>query len=169
MSSKQASNFNKALGDMAKAINSDLTTSEKLHLLVRLAPRALAVRGCSLLLLDAQRKRLVHAPAHGLSERYLRKGFVEAEKSLPETMEGKVVKVVDAATDPRIQFQELAQQEHVVSVMGVPLKIKGEVVGSLRVYSRTHRDFTSREEQFLTTVANLAGVVLESDRFVETG
>jgi len=167
--SKQVSSFNKAFSDMAKAINSDLTTSEKLHLLVRLTPRALAVRGCSLLLLDAQRKRLVHARAHGLSERYLRKGFVEAEKSLSETMEGKVVKVLDAATDPRIQFQELAQQEHVVSVMGVPLRIKGEVVGSLRVYSRTHRDFTSSEEHFLTTVANLAAVVLESDRLIETG
>jgi len=80
--SKQTLGFNKALGDMAEALNSDITASEKLHLLVRAAARALGVRGCSLMLLDAQRMRLFHTASHGLSERYLRKGFLEAERSL---------------------------------------------------------------------------------------
>ena len=165
--SKQTLGFNRALGDMADALNSDITDSEKLHLLVRAAARALGVRGCSLMLLDAQRRRLFHTASHGLSERYLRKGFLEVEKSLTEVLDKRPVTILDVATDPRIQFQELAQQERITSILSVPVKIKGEVVGILRVYSRTRREFTAAEGQFLITVANVAAIVLESGRFTE--
>jgi len=167
--SKQTLALNRALGDMAEALNSDITASEKLHLLVRATPRALGVRGCSLMLLDAQRVRLFHTASHGLSERYLRKGFLEAERSLTELLGEGVVAIPDVATDPHIQFQELAQQERITSILSVPVRIKGEVVGILRIYSRTRREFTSEEERFLITVANLAAVVLESGRFNEVG
>ena len=165
--SKQTLGFNKALSEIAEALNSSLSASEKLRLLVKATARALGVRGCSILLLDSQRKRLVHAASHGLSERYLRKGFLESERSLSEVLDGKTVVISNVATDPRIQFQELAQQEHISSILSVPLKIKDEVVGTLRAYSRTSREFTSREEVFLSTAANLAGIVLESGRSIE--
>jgi bifunctional protein TilS/HprT len=165
--SKQTHGFNKALSETAEALNSSLTASEKLRLLVKATARALGVRGCSILLLDLQRKRLVHAASHGLSERYLRKGFLESEKTLSEVLDGKTVAIRDVATDPRIQFHELAQLEHISSILSVALKIKGEVVGTLRAYSRTSREFTSREEMFLATAANLAAIVLESGRFAE--
>ena len=166
---KQVLGFNEALSKIAETLNSSLTPSEKLRLLVKAAGRALGVRGCSIMLLDAQKKRLVHAASQGLSERYLRKGFLESEKSLTDVLSGKIVAIHDVATDPRIQFQELAQQEHVSSILGVPLKIRGEIVGTIRAYSRTSREFTSRELDFLITVANLAGIVLESGRFIESG
>ena len=165
--SKQTLGFNRSLSEIAEALNSSLTASEKLRLLVKATARALGVRGCSIMLLDSQRKRLVHAASHGLSERYLRKGFLESERSLSDVLDGKTVAIPDVATDPRIQFQELAQLEHISSILSAPLKIKGEVVGTLRAYSRTSREFTSREEVFLTTAANLVGIVLESGRFTE--
>jgi len=167
--SKQVLGFNKALSEIAEASNSSLTAGEKLRLLVKVAARALGVRGCSLMLLDAQKKRLIHAASHGLSERYLRKGFLESEKSLSEILEGKAIHIPDVLSDPRIQFQELAEQEHICSILGVPIKIRGEVVGALRVYNRMKRDFTSGEEGFLNTVANLIGVVLETGRIGDTG
>lgn len=165
--SKQVLGFNRALSEIAGVLNSSLTASEKLYLLVKATARALGVRGCSLMLLDAHKKRLVHTASHGLSERYLRKGFLESEKSLSDVLEGKVVAIHDVATDPRIQFKELAQQERIVSILGVPLRIGGEVVGTLRVYSRTSREFTSREQEFLLASANLASVVLQSAQFSE--
>ena len=157
--------FNRALADMAKALNSDVTDSEKLHYLVKLAARALGVRGCSLMLLDAQKKRLFHTASHGLSDRYLRKGFIEAEKNLTEVKEGQIVTIIDTATDPLIQFREITRQEQITSILSIPVKIKQEVVGIIRAYSRIQREFTSIEEQFLTSVSNLVGVVLECGRF----
>ncbi|UCG84289.1 MAG: hypoxanthine phosphoribosyltransferase [Dehalococcoidia bacterium] len=162
--SKQTLGFNKALGDMAEALNSEITLSEKLHRMVRSTARALGVRGCSLLLLDAQKKRLFHAASQGLSERYLRKGFLEAERGLSDTLEGRTVATLDVTAESRIQFSELARQEGIVSILGAPVRIKGDLVGALRAYSRTQREFTVAEEQFLGSVSNLISVALESGR-----
>ncbi|MBE0480434.1 MAG: GAF domain-containing protein, partial [Dehalococcoidia bacterium] len=159
---KQLSGFNRALGDIARAINSDLTSGEKLHYLVKTAAAALGVKGCSVMLLDAQKRRLFHAAAHGLSERYLRKGFLEADKSVADVLEGKTWIVPDMCEDPHVQFRDLAQEERIVSTITVPVKIKEEAVGILRAYSRIRREFTPDEIQFLSTAASLAGVVLQS-------
>lgn len=165
----KTSRFNRALGEIAEAMNSSLTSSQKLRLLVKAAARSLGVKGCSIMLLDAEKRRLIHAVSQGLNERYVRKGFIESEKSVVEILNGNTTAILDTATDPRVQFHELAQQEHIGSILGVPLKIKGEVIGTLRAYSRPRRQFTPAEEEFLTTAANLAGIVLESDRAAEEG
>ena len=161
---KQALGFNRALGDMAEALNSEMTPSEKLQRLTRSAARALGVKGCSLMLLDAQKKRLFHTASRGLSERYLRKGFLEADKSLSDVLEGGTVAIQDVASDPRIQFRELAQEEGIVSILAVPVRNRSEIVGALRAYSRTRREFTAAEEQFMVTAASLVGVALELGR-----
>ncbi|MBN2098721.1 MAG: hypoxanthine phosphoribosyltransferase [Dehalococcoidia bacterium] len=159
---RQAIVFSKSLGEIAGALNSSLTVAEKLDCLVQVASRALGVRGCSLMLLDAKRKKLIHVATHGLSDRYVRAGVVEADKSLPEIMEGKTAAVTDTESDPRIQFGEMARREHIASILGVPVMCRGRIVGSLRAYNRIRREFTSAEEEYLITVANLAATVLES-------
>ena len=97
---RQAVVFNRSLAEMAKVLNSSITAGEKLHSLVQLASRALGVRGCSLMLLDAKKRKLIHAATYGLSDRYVRAGPVDVDKSLPEIMPGKTALVVDAAGDP---------------------------------------------------------------------
>jgi bifunctional protein TilS/HprT len=159
---RQAIVLNKSLSEMAGALNSNLSAAEKLNCLVQIASRSLGVRGCSLMLLDAKRKKLIHAATYGLSDRYLRAGLVEADKSLPEVMEGKTAAVVDTANDPRVQFSEMARRERIASIIGVPVMCRGKVVGSLRAYNRIRREFTAAEEEYLITVANLAATVLES-------
>src|SRR5512136_2493454 len=159
---RQAIVLSKSFGEMASVLNSNLNTGEKLNCLVRTASRSLGVRGCSLMLLDAKRKKLIHAATYGLSDGYLRGGLVEADKSLPEVMEGKTAVVVDASSDPRIQFGEMARRERITSIIGVPVVCRGRIVGSLRAYNRIRREFTAAEEEYLITVANLAATVLES-------
>jgi bifunctional protein TilS/HprT len=158
---RQAIVFSKSLGEMASALNSNLTAAEKLNCLVQIASRALGVRGCSLMLLDAKRKKLIHAATHGLSDRYVKAGVVEADKSLPEIMEGRTAVVVDACSDPRIQFADVARRERIASIIGVPVVCRGKIVGSLRAFNRIRREFTTAEEEYLITVANLAATVLE--------
>ena len=111
---RQAVVFNRSLAEMAKVLNSPVTAGEKLLALVQSASRALGVRGCSLMLLDAKKRKLIHAATYGLSDRYVRGGLVDVDKSLPEIMEGKTALVVDAASDPRVQFAEMARLEKVL-------------------------------------------------------
>ena len=159
--SRQAVVLNKSLAEMARALNSGLTAGEKLHALVQSASRALGVRGCSLMLLDAKGRKLIHVATYGLSDRYVRAGLADVDKSLPEIMQGKTAIVVDATSDPRIQFADMARQERIASILGVPVSCGGKVVGSLRAYNRLRREFTEAEEEYLVTVANLVATVLE--------
>ncbi len=163
--SRQTVVFNKSFTEMAEVLNSNLTAAEKLSRLVEIAGRALGVRGCSLMLLDTKRKKLIHAATHGLSDRYVRNGVVEAEKSLPEVMLGETVRVIEAASDPRLQSSELARREPISSIIAVPVRSKEEVVGHLRAYNRLRREFTLAEEEYLITVANFIATVLEASRF----
>lgn len=159
---RQAVVFNRSISEMAAVLNSSQTAAEKLSCLVQIASRSMGARGCSLMLLDAKRRKLIHSATYGLSDRYLRAGMVEADKSLPEVMEGKTSVVLDVATDPRIQFPEMARREHIASIIAVPVRWRGRIAGSLRAYNRIRREFTSAEEEYLITVANLAATVLDS-------
>jgi bifunctional protein TilS/HprT len=160
----QKSRFNRCLAEMTRGLNSSLSSGEKLHMLLRMSAQALGVRGCSILMLDAQKKRLIHTVSKGLTERYIRKGFVESAESLSSVLAGEVVAIADASIDPRVEFRELAEQERIVSILGVPLRIGEEILGTVRAYSRAAREFTTGEAEFVTTVANLAAIVLASDR-----
>jgi bifunctional protein TilS/HprT len=166
---KQAIVLNKSFSEIAGALNSNLSAAEKLNCLVQTASRSLGVRGCSLMLLDAKRKKLIHVATYGLSDGYLRAGLVDAEKSMPEVMEGKTALVLDASSDPRIQFGEIARRERITSIIGVPIMCRGKIVGSLRAYNRIRREFTVAEEEYLITVANLAATVLESSGTLVSG
>jgi len=130
---------------------------------------AMKSAGCSVLLFDAQSRRLLHAVSHGLSDWYLRKGFLNADKSLSDTLEGKVVTVLDAATDPRVQYRELAQRQKIASMVSVPLQQRGSIIGALRVYSREKRTFSADDIAFLMAVAGLASLAVENAQLHEIG
>jgi len=51
--------------------------------------KAMWAKGCSLMLLSPDKKVLLHIVAYGLSDWYVRKGPVSADKSISEALEGK--------------------------------------------------------------------------------
>jgi transcriptional regulator with GAF, ATPase, and Fis domain len=90
--------------------------------------------GSALLLLDRKTNTLASVVHYGLSERYLAKGPVLAGHSMGEVTTGRPVVVSKVASDPRIQYKEAAAAEHVLAVLGLPVKIGNEIAGALRLY-----------------------------------
>ena len=97
-----------ALHQVAKAVNSTLSVQEVLKSIVRSTAKAMNATACSLMLLDSSKKKLVHKVDYGLSGRYIRKGLLDADKSLAQVLKGKVVTILNAAKDRRVQYPELA-------------------------------------------------------------
>ena len=64
--------------------------------------------GASLVLLDSTRKKLIHTSSWGLPQFYLRKGVLDADKSLSEVLTGQPVVITDVARDSRVQYPEIA-------------------------------------------------------------
>ena len=149
-----------AYRDATKAISSSLNLNEVLELIVKSVVNLLKVKGCGVNLLDSARKKLETRVAFGLSEDYLAKGPLDADKSVTESIEGKTVFIKDIASDSRVQYPEEAKKEGIVSILSIPLKVEEKVIGVLRVYTGETRQFTNKEMDMVNKLAEQAGIAV---------
>lgn len=154
------------LHQVASTVNSSLELPQVLEAVVESAAQAMDCKASSLRLLSPRRRRLLMSAAYGLSDAYLRKGPVEVAKSGvdKEALDGKVVIIGDASTDPGFQYPEDAARERIASVLVVPLEIRGKPIGVLRVYTDKPRDFDQEEVEFLQAIADLSAIAIENAR-----
>lgn len=153
--------------EISKTISTTLSVDERLKLLAEGVVKALEVKGCTIRLLGYGGKELALAASYGLSDQYFSKGKVEPGKSISVAMTGRPVAIPDARTDPRIQYPEAAQEEGVVSMLSIPIVVREQVIGVLRLHSAEERDFTLREVDFATAIAEQGGLAIENARLFE--
>jgi len=159
--------YYRSLYEIAAAVNSVRIPEGVLDSMAKTVSEALEAKGCSIMLLSADRKVLLHTAAYGLSDWYVRKGPVSADKSISLALEGKPVAILNAAEDERVQYREQAKQEGIASMLSAPMLFKGDVVGVIRVYTAKQHYFTRSEMYFVQEVANLGTIALERARELE--
>ena len=153
---------------IAKELSSSLVADEVLHSMVESIARAIDAKGCSLMLLTPDKKRLIHTISYGLSNSYLRKGPVRTDAIGSEVFQGKPVAILYADKDPRVHYKEEAMREGIASILSVPLMPRGEVMGVLRVYTSEPRQFSPEDIDFLSALANLGAIALEKAKLHES-
>jgi len=154
--------FLKALQDITKAASSLTDAQDVMDLIVRRIAGAMNTDAATIRLLDAQGKKLELVAAYGLSEEYLRKGPVDAEKSVADALKGKPVALYDVASDPRIVYRKEAEEEGIRSMLVIPVIFRGSVIGVLRALTKhAHRIFHNDEIEFATALAEQAAAVIE--------
>ena len=99
---KNRDSYYESLYEIAAAMNSIRVPENILRSIVENVTKAMGAKGCSLMLLTPDRKLLLHTAAYGLSNWYVRKGPLSADKSISEALEGKPIAVLYAAEDARI-------------------------------------------------------------------
>lgn len=160
-------NYYQSLYEVAEAANSARTPEGVLRSIVERVSQAIEAKGCSLMLLTPDRKLLLHTMAYGLSDSYVRKGPVSADKSLSAALEGTPVAVLDATKDEWVQYREQAKKEGIASILSVPMMLREEIIGVIRVYTVEQRSFTADEVYFVKAVANLGAIALENARLYD--
>lgn len=160
--------YYKALYQIATDVDSGTSTKDVLNGIVRSTAKSIGLKGCSLMLLSKDRKRLVHTVAYGLSSSYIRKGSVKIDPITDEALKGNPIIVYDATTDPRIQYKAQAKEEGIASILSMPMVLREEVIGILRVYTSEPRDFTTEDIEFLNLVAALGAISLRKAREYES-
>ena len=78
------------------SVDLDVSSKEKLDTIVRGTARSFTA-SASLVLLDATKKKLIHVSSWALPQIYLKKGVLDADKSLSEVLTGKPVVIIDVA------------------------------------------------------------------------
>jgi GAF domain-containing protein len=161
--------YYKALHQAALALSSSLELDQVLQSVVVSTTEAMQVKACGLRLLDASTGQLRLNAVYGLSSEYLAKGPVNVVNSQidSEAMCGSPVVIADARTDARFQYKDAARQEGLVSILCVPLEVRGESIGVIRVYTSEPTDFHEDDIQFLSVLASLAALAIENARLYE--
>lgn len=161
---KSEKDYYRRLYEVASILNSERNPRVLLNSIVESVAKATGAKACSLMLFTPEREVLLHSIAYGLSNWYLRKGPVTVGKVISDVLEGRPVAVLDATTDERVLYREQARKEGIASILSVPMKLRGEVIGILRVYTAKQYRFTKGDINFVETIANLAAVALENLR-----
>jgi PAS domain S-box-containing protein len=79
-------------------------------------------------------------------------------------LSGEPVAVYDVARDDRVHYKHHMQEEGIKSLLALPVKVHGEVIGVLRILTGEYRCFTSSEVNFAFTVAEASGSAIQNAR-----
>jgi GAF domain-containing protein len=151
----------RAFREVAKTINSPRDLNEVLDTITRAVTKAMNVKGSSLMLLGEEDKTLEVVSTYGLSEGFLTKGPIGADKVIQDSLvSGRYYVIPECATDPRIQYPQACLNEGVVSICTFPVMAGHQIIGVLRLYTAFRRDFTPDEVEFMEAIAEQSGIVI---------
>ncbi len=159
--------FLKGLLEVSKAVNSALDVKKVLQLLVKTAVNALEIKAAAVRLLDDKRLKMELVASYGLSDRYITKGPVGTDKSITEAMMGKAVSIYDVSSDPRATYPKETLEEGIRSILSVPITLKGNVIGVMRIYTSEPREFSEDEITFISSLAEQAALAMENARMYQ--
>jgi signal transduction protein with GAF and PtsI domain len=132
--------------------------------IVESVKKALEAKGCALFLFNRKTDELELAASYGLSEEYLNKGPISSIRSIAASLGDGPVAIYDVTDDPRIQYAEEAKKEGIFSILSVPIIVRKNPIGALRVYTQEPWEATLEDVNFVQAVAQIAGMALEMCR-----
>ena len=157
------------ISDIGELLSGEQNLQRLLERIVGETARVMRCPYCSLRLYDATADELRAAAAHGLSERYARKGAIlRRENPIDDiALRGNVVYIENVQADERVRFKEAARQQGLVSGLTVGMLYHGRPVGVLRVYTDVRRQFRASQRHVLRSVASQAAVAIVNARLAE--
>lgn len=150
------------LNDIGKTLNSTRDLRKVLDFIVARLPEVMALKGCTIRLLDPAKGNLELMAASGLSARYLARGSIDDELGTHRALTGEPVVIFDATRDARIQYRDEALKEGVASILAVPIVVKKRIIGVLRVLTDVPRHFSDADISFAMAVAEQGGIAIQN-------
>jgi GAF domain-containing protein len=148
--------------DLAANINSSLDIKKILHNMTADICEAFGMKGVLIRLLNKQNGNLELVASYGLSEDFLNKGPVAAQKTLSKILKGETVVIGDVETEPSLEYRDAVRKEGIVSMLVVPIKVKDEVIGIMRLCSGVKRDYSDDLIMLVTALAQTGGLAIQN-------
>lgn len=148
--------------DLATNINSSLDIKKILHNMTADICEALGMKGVLIRLLNKQSGSLELVASYGLSEEFLNKGPVSARKSLSKILKDGTIVIQDVETERSLQYRDAVRKEGIVSMLVVPIKIKDEVIGIMRLCSGVKREYPDDLIMLVSALAQTGGLAIQN-------
>lgn len=166
---KKTSGWLATLYEIAREVNSNLGLKRCLKSIIDNTVKLLDVERASLMLLDRQRKELRIEYATGISAHIVRNARVKVGQGVSGWVAktGKPLLINDITKDKRFRPREKGKY-YTQSLLSVPLKARGEVIGVLNVNNkRAKKVFTKDDSELLTALANEASIAVYNARLYQ--
>ncbi|MGA9535143.1 MAG: GAF domain-containing protein [Desulfobacterales bacterium] len=148
--------------DLAANINSSLDIKKILHNMTADICEALGMKGVLIRLLNKQSGNLDLVASYGLSEEFLNKGPVSAQSSLSKMLKDGTIDIQDVETEHSLQYRDAVRKEGIVSMLVVPIKIKDEVIGIMRLCSGVKRVYPDDLIMLVSALAQTGGLAIQN-------
>ncbi len=164
----------KTLMDISRAITSDLFHEDLLKLIVLLTAKMVGADICSLWLIDETESppKIRLKATQAIDPEYVKDRALNLDQGVVGHVAStkKPLTIKNVMRSKRFKEKEMARKLGLVSMVGVPLKLKNDkVVGVLNCFTAFPYEFTETEINALTTVANQAAVaILNTELMVKT-
>ncbi len=153
-----------ALSKISQAITSELYLEDILKLIVTVTAEVMNSKICSLQLIDPEKGELIVKATQSVSEDYLKKAPIRIGEGVAgrAAKEGKPIISKDVKKDPNYLNRKIAIKEKLCSLLSVPMKVGGKVIGVLNCYTSKTHAFTRSEIAVLTAVSNQAAAAIRN-------
>jgi signal transduction histidine kinase len=151
-----------ALVEIGRDLTSTLDIGEVLLRVVRDARRLLHGKLTSLMLERSGGFETV--TTDGAGPAYLSRARPEVHNSVSGRVlqTGQPIAIEDVVAEPGFHLTEVAQAEGLVSMLSVPLRTKGRVIGVLNLYTGERRTFRADEVALMTLLAQQSAVAIQN-------
>ncbi len=158
-----------ALNRTSQLITARLDLSSVLETISRSVTGLMGSSGCGIGLFNAERTAIDHVAAHGFRtpewgvlSMPVGEGIIGGAAA-----SGQPVRSDDISGDPRSAQRDVDEKEGIRSMLSVPLRVAGEIIGVISAFSRARGYFTDRHQTLLETFADQAGIAIQNARLFE--
>ncbi|MBC7230414.1 MAG: GAF domain-containing protein [Actinobacteria bacterium] len=132
-----------------------------LRALVESIARGTEAEGCSLFTVRPGSEELEHRISCGLDEGCVSADRLLSPQAMRQVLKGSSLFSWDARSDPRVAAREDLERTGITSIIYLPFRDREQVRGVMCLFFSRKRKFDREELDFLDSLAELGGMVLE--------
>jgi GAF domain-containing protein len=159
--------FFEVFHEVGRAVLSVLSVREVCHLLVKRTVQALGLKSSVLLLRESGNGPPRVAASHLVSRDFLAAEPMEGDPGLKEALAGMIFMMQKADEGRSGRLADLIRNEGIASILSVPLSLRGEVIGVMRLYTAQPRVFSADELDVISALTDVGGIAVENARMFE--
>ena len=152
-----------ALREISQAISAALDLDTTLQLITRKSAEVMRMDSCSIYLLDPGGEYIVLRATTGLAAESIGRARLHFGEGLTgyAARHAEPVWSSDAASDPRFVYVPGTREYAFRSLLAVPLRTAGKVLGAMNIQTTTVHEYGPDEVELLSIIADLAAGAIE--------
>ena len=154
--------------EISTVVHSSTSVDEVIELIVWRTTQVLGAKGALFRILNRETRKLELFAAHGLDPDYLSRQPATDPNIIIELYKlNKVVFIDDIVSNPRVHNPKELLAEGVRMILDIPLTIREDLFGMLRIYLVESRKFSQEETDLLMAIADVCACAIDKARLIE--